>query len=790
MKRKGLAFSTVLILLLGVMLGFTNQNDNPKKGSTSTADRKGSSKRTTESVKNINVRETDNNGGGYQVYGSPYYTDNFDGLNDTTSLKARGYKVYYRGTGPQGVLATWIQGVPTNFVSYNGPTDGYVAGHYNSVTGTNNIDNWLVLPKKTTSAGDSLVFYSRSPTGSTFPDSLRVMYSAVGDSIPEGSWTELGRFKGETSGSWLRKAFRAPTSGNTRFAIRYAVVNGGPSGANSDFVGIDALTIEAPSGANDIATSSIIAPGNTVLPTPTIAPKAVFSNAGTANQTNIPVTFKITGPVNYTNNKTIASLSAGASTQVTFDSTFLPAAGTYNITVYCSLATDGNRLNDTLKSTITVLNPNYGGGGAGTGGYFFANSTTGSNGAPSKPKYCRIDTTGSISLVVNNVASVPLTAGTLDDGQWALAGVGGLRKVKFFGVTYDSIFIGTNGLICFTNFLPGGGNWSPPSAGLPSAGPGGGCRPGIYPGWNDLDWGNTSQPINRLSYKIDNTKNLLLITYDRAPLYAGTSTDFQTYQVVMELQKDTVGAPNSNMLFGIDSSYTTVNVPFLVGIQDPTGANYIQYTFIDATPTVITPGPLFDGTAGVAIEFGPNASNLTGFCKTLNLKALIEGFWNSPTNIGDTLTVQLRSSVSPYNVIDVARGKNDASGNLSVILGAQNNRAYYIVVKHRNGLETWSVSGATTTWTSNTLSYDFTTSAAKAFGGNLTLKGGKYTIYSGDVNQDGTIDITDQGLIDNDAFNFVGGYVPTDVNGDGFVDVSDASITENNAFNFISLIRP
>ena len=65
-----------------------------------------------------------------------------------------------------------------------------------------------------------------------------------------------------------------------------------------------------------------------------------------------------------------------------------------------------------------------------------------------------------------------------------------------------------------------------------------------------------------------------------------------------------------------------------------------------------------------------------------------------------------------------------------------------------------------------------------------------YCIYSGDVNQDGTVDGTDLQLIDNDSYAFVSGYVPTDVNGDDFVDGTDASIAGNNANNFVSVIRP
>jgi len=58
------------------------------------------------------------------------------------------------------------------------------------------------------------------------------------------------------------------------------------------------------------------------------------------------------------------------------------------------------------------------------------------------------------------------------------------------------------------------------------------------------------------------------------------------------------------------------------------------------------------------------------------------------------------------------------------------------------------------------------------------------------VNQDGIIDLSDGSLIDNDAFNFSSGYLPTDVNGDGIIDVSDAVYADNNGFNFVGKITP
>jgi hypothetical protein len=66
----------------------------------------------------------------------------------------------------------------------------------------------------------------------------------------------------------------------------------------------------------------------------------------------------------------------------------------------------------------------------------------------------------------------------------------------------------------------------------------------------------------------------------------------------------------------------------------------------------------------------------------------------------------------------------------------------------------------------------------------------RFAIYSGDVNQDGTVDATDVSAIDNAANNFLSGYVATDLTGDNFVDGTDFAIADNNAANFVSAIRP
>ena len=72
----------------------------------------------------------------------------------------------------------------------------------------------------------------------------------------------------------------------------------------------------------------------------------------------------------------------------------------------------------------------------------------------------------------------------------------------------------------------------------------------------------------------------------------------------------------------------------------------------------------------------------------------------------------------------------------------------------------------------------------------MILKGTKWCLYSGDVNGDGVIDLSDVAAIDIDNLNFVTGYTVTDVNGDGLIDLSDLAVVDTNNLNFVSKITP
>ncbi|MBL0108659.1 MAG: hypothetical protein IPP52_15615 [Ignavibacteria bacterium] len=115
---------------------------------------------------------------------------------------------------------------------------------------------------------------------------------------------------------------------------------------------------------------------------------------------------------------------------------------------------------------------------------------------------------------------------------------------------------------------------------------------------------------------------------------------------------------------------------------------------------------------------------------------------------------------------------------------------YYIKLIHRNCIETWSSNPQSLNGISN---YDFTSASSQAFGNNLKQADTaplRYAFFSGDINQDGTIDASDVSSVENDVFNSVSGYITTDVTGDDFADAQDVSIADNNAFNSVSAVTP
>ncbi|MEO8209229.1 MAG: hypothetical protein ABI840_01605, partial [bacterium] len=157
-----------------------------------------------------------------------------------------------------------------------------------------------------------------------------------------------------------------------------------------------------------------------------------------------------------------------------------------------------------------------------------------------------------------------------------------------------------------------------------------------------------------------------------------------------------------------------------------------------------------------------------------------------------TIKVELRNPTSPFAVADQSVMVCTTGGTVQLKFTNANDGNYYLALKHRNSIETWSNTAIALSRTTP-VNFNFTSSASQAYGNNMKQIDAsplRFGIYSGDVNQDGTVDLADLSLIDNDAGNFVSGYFNTDVNGDDFVDLSDLTIADNNAANFVSIMRP
>lgn len=201
------------------------------------------------------------------------------------------------------------------------------------------------------------------------------------------------------------------------------------------------------------------------------------------------------------------------------------------------------------------------------------------------------------------------------------------------------------------------------------------------------------------------------------------------------------------------------------------------------------------GNTGRLYAWGVQINNMSSKISTLSTNCLIQGMYDPATNnmTRDTMRIYLRNAVSPYTVKDSDKVYLGILGGATAEFNNTDTGKYYLQFKHRNALETWSAVTIGFDAFTQQYTYEFKADVSKAYGNNMIQVDNapvRYAFFSGDVNQDETIDATDLSLIDNDAINFVGGYVSTDLTGDSFVDATDYSIADNNAYNFVSLIRP
>ena len=188
------------------------------------------------------------------------------------------------------------------------------------------------------------------------------------------------------------------------------------------------------------------------------------------------------------------------------------------------------------------------------------------------------------------------------------------------------------------------------------------------------------------------------------------------------------------------------------------------------------------------VDIGADAGN---FMRPPNITIVmfLEARYDAGQNaqVPDTVTIEARSPNPPYNVHHSVKTIVSSDGMANVAI---DDGSWYIVIKHRNSIETWTANPVIVTSDNE---FDFSSSPSQAYGNNQIQVDDspvRFGIRSGDLDQDGFVDLSDVASVYNAAGNFVTGYSVYDLNGDDFVDLSDIAVIFNNSSSFVGVIRP
>ncbi|MHB1357623.1 MAG: choice-of-anchor J domain-containing protein [Anaerolineae bacterium] len=179
-------------------------------------------------------------------------TSSGQSFDDVTNLPGW---AFVNNSSPLGLL-DWFQGNGSVFPSHSGAASAYIAANYNNTSG-GTISNWMMTPEMALVNGGTFSFWTRTETGSSYPDRLQVRLSTAGAGTDVGNGAEaVGSFStllldinpglavGGYPEVWTQYTITLsgiPAGTTGRLAFRYYVTNGGPVEANSNYIGIDTV---------------------------------------------------------------------------------------------------------------------------------------------------------------------------------------------------------------------------------------------------------------------------------------------------------------------------------------------------------------------------------------------------------------------------------------------------------------------------------------------------------------------------------------------------------------------
>ena len=302
--------------------------------------------------------------------------------------------------------------------------------------------------------------------------------------------------------------------------------------------------------------------------------------------------------------------------------------------------------------------------------------------------------------------------------------------------------------------------------------------------------------------------NILNLTITAVSANTTSASACQSYTWALNGQTYT----NSGVYTSVAGCATNIlNLTITAGSANTTTASACQSYTWSVNGQTYTNSGIYTSVSGCARSI-LNLTITANICTaTLNITVFLEGFYTEngtmrsnlydmgiSTNDTETDSIKvnlwsvanLSSTIPDYSVKTVLH----KDGTLTAVLpGATLNNSYYVALKHRNSIETWSAEPIKILSTTN---YDFSTNMSAAFGNGFNdpmklINVGKYAIYAGDVNQDGLIDLFDVQITENNAAGgLLFGYDVSDCNGDGLTDIFDLQLIENNSTLLLYYARP
>lgn len=291
-----------------------------------------------------------------------------------------------------------------------------------------------------------------------------------------------------------------------------------------------------------------------------ILPQATITNFGSNDQnTPFDVTFSIkqSGMEVYSDTQQVA-LASGQSQTVYFAPFTNAVSGIDSSFVITHLPGDGAANNDTVVNAFTTAVYSYSDSTGVSDGYSYANSTFCASLAPMRPAYNWItQTANQIDWGTNGDDSVLTTPVVLP------------FPFKFFGITYNQLWICSNGWVSFSDPTAVTAAVSRTPVTIPAAG---GINNYIAGVLADLD--NTNATYNDAQTFYGTDPSGFVITFSHAHLF-GSADEYITFQVILKVNGDILLQYNDSE--STMPAVTNITNFCSIGIENADGTKGILY---------------------------------------------------------------------------------------------------------------------------------------------------------------------------------------------------------------------